>query len=220
MPVVPDRKDGLARSAEILPQEIRADFPKGAKAKLEQASGTENLSGYETRNHGDVLSGMYFDGEDGKPAWGTYGVLQELPKGVSKAEVVDFLVQGRHLELVKKLSPELPQAQKDGLEHMPGWRRKLAPEAAAEHPAPIVPKVDQAATQPDAGMALAQTPEAGGGAPVALGNLNAIEASRTGPGAPLEQLKKMIAGNSGHVKASALAEQLHKQARQTPESKV
>ncbi|MCL5435471.1 MAG: hypothetical protein M1275_00055 [Patescibacteria group bacterium] len=214
MVVVLEGKDKRVRPSEISAQEVGKDFAAGAKPEL--APG-EDLAGCETRKHGDAFLGMYFDGADGKPEWGTYGVLRELPGGLTQEQVTDFLVEGKYLKLVKKLSPDLTPGQKDNLEHILGWRKRV--ESAVARAEPVMPKVDLAAIQPDSGIALAQTPEAGSGSPVALDNMSSLAAKRAGPGAPIEQLKKMISGAPGHVEAAELAERLHKQAGQTPEGK-
>lgn len=179
---------------------------------------------YQELKHGDVFSGMYFDGTDGVPAWGTYGILQELPQGLNKQQVLDFMVQGGRLELIKKLSPDLPEAQKQNLQHIPGWMRKerSAESAAADNREPIVPKIDHELIQPD--KAISYTPiasEPGSfNAPVAADNLAGLSVKNVPPGAPIERLISMIQGSRPHVEASNLAAELHKQARGAPETKA
>jgi hypothetical protein len=205
-------QNNRVQSHEIRSPQSYNDLRKSGRPEL-----TNNfaLSGYENRKHGDIISGMYFYDENGKPVWGTYGVLHELPPGLNKDQVVDFLVEGDYLELVKKLSDDLPQSKKDELEHLQGWRRKLTAETSTEKQEPLVPLVDEAATRPDAGIAITPPGDSDNiSNTIAVDNISAIEARRVGPGTPIEELKKMISGHPNHVTASALAEQLHKQANQ------
>jgi len=222
---------------DVLERKDKAEIPPGQTSGIptsressdflkESASSSESEfdpGKYEGRKHGDVFSGMYFDGIDGVPEWGTHGVLKELPNGFTERQVEDFLVTGAHLELVKKLSPDLSVQQKEKLQHIPGWKRKeqAAEVSATKDREPIVPQVQPDLAQPDKDISYTPVFTEPGNleVPVAPDNLAGLSAKNIPPGAPLDQLKAMIRKSGSHVGASKLAEELHNQARSTPESK-
>jgi len=212
-----ERKENLTRPLGTTETPVE----KGSTRMFEELSESE-LAGYASRKHGDLFSGMYFDDATGSPEWGTYGLLKELPSGLNPEQVKDFLVQGGRLDLVKKLSPDLQTEQKEKLKHIPGWKREeQAAELSAQSGEPIVPQVEPELSQPDTGITYTpvSTEPANAEAQVAPDNIAGLPAKEMPPGAPIEKLKSMIKNSGSHVEASQLAAELHKQARNTPETK-
>lgn len=197
----------------------RFDAPEAAGSL--PASGAE--FSFDTAK-GDFISGYVFSGGRKDSEWGTMG-LGGLPEGVSAGEVQEFDIAGDLLEQVKRHISGLNSEQLESIKILKGWKRKpeggsgsfanLESRLAASAKEAIEPPV--AATEPDKDIAYAPqaTVEHPDTAPVALGNIAALEKTKTAGGVGVEDLMKRIKNMGGGDLAgeSGLAAQLHAQSR-------